>query len=421
MKIQLYYFASSKGYLRLLIPVGLVFMTIALTMSFTQNEEDKLIPVQVLSGYGEYNGYRGYSNLDGTLVVSPKYVDARPFSEGLASVGISKLRVNKNGLAVNITRFGCINEKGKMVIKPKFTVVQKFEDGLAIARKGKYMGLINKKGKEVIPIKYEFGQLLPKKFTEGLVYAFKDGKYGFIDKSGTWIIEPLYDEAASFYKGVAMVKKDGLYGYIDKQGEVLIPFIYEFADLYNGSTLVSEDKYDIEKYFYMDKQGNEKELDSLYLPVASVVDNAGWVRTRELFSPTYCLIDSSMNVVKTTDYDKVRFFENGIARVEKNKKVGYINAEGVEIVPPIYGFGREFENDYACVCAKANEKYSELGTGCGVIDKKGNLLIDTIYTSPVKLSENRFAQCNFWDGVNQDLVYFDLQENREVFRSSNRN
>jgi len=45
------------------------------------------------------------------------------------------------------------------------------------------------------------------------------GRWGFVDKTGKFIINPQFDEAASFTNDVARVRTGGRYGYVDPSGK----------------------------------------------------------------------------------------------------------------------------------------------------------------------------------------------------------
>lgn len=85
------------------------------------------------------------------------------------------------------------------------------------------------------------------------------GKVGFVDKDGVFVIEPIYEDAASFSNdGIALAVKsigeDNKYGYINSKGEEVIPFIYDFANSFYdfGYAVVGTEKnYDDEEDEYV--------------------------------------------------------------------------------------------------------------------------------------------------------------------------
>lgn len=99
----------------------------------TDAEKEKvLIPI-----YNNESGLYGYQTIQGKMVISPQFEDAKPFSEGLAAV-------------YNGQRWGYINTKGEYVIYPKFggytgdeeIIVNPFINGTA----GVYLGAGNANG-----------------------------------------------------------------------------------------------------------------------------------------------------------------------------------------------------------------------------------------------------------------------------------
>lgn len=133
----------------------------------------------------------------GKVVGSAKYIQSRPFREGMSAV-------EENG------KWGYINEEGKEVVKPVYDYADDFYEGLAKVEKEGKQSFINKKGEEVIKLNYDKAG----NFNEGLARVEKEGKWGYIDKSGREVIAPFYDYAYDFKNGMAKVYIDGKTGYI---------------------------------------------------------------------------------------------------------------------------------------------------------------------------------------------------------------
>ena len=118
-----------------------------------------------------------------------------------------------------------------------------FREGLApvelfgLYDNGKW-GFIDKEGKEVIPIKYDWVE----NFSEGLApVKLLNGKWGYIDKEGKVVIPIKYDDAWPFREGLALVKLNGKWSYIDKEGKVVIPIKYEDVFPYREESKFCED------------------------------------------------------------------------------------------------------------------------------------------------------------------------------------
>ena len=206
--------------------------------------------------------------------------------------------------------------------------------------KNNKLGFIDRKGKVVVPYKYQIlGQV-----QEGLAVACENFKCGFIDKKGNVKIKFEYDEAYSFVNGLAVVRKDDKCGFINKKGKLVIPMDYISADNFT--------------------QGKA--------PVCRDIGQCGYVNKL------------NMEVIPF-EYDKVTSFVNGVANVEKDGNWGAINTRG-KIVIPI---------DYEALGVLAGDKISACkimpninnAIRCGYIDKKGNEVLPFKYIWTVDFSE----------------------------------
>lgn len=109
-------------------------------IDFSGEEKFKTIKFERVSDFSdgfaavEKDGLYGYIDYEGEIVVSLKYIDAGPFSEGLAAV-----KGEKN-------LFGYINSLGKEIIPPKFEEAGRFKNGIARVRYQHGWGFINRSG-----------------------------------------------------------------------------------------------------------------------------------------------------------------------------------------------------------------------------------------------------------------------------------
>ena len=195
--------------------------------------------------YGQF----GYINEKNEYVVEPISMEPFHYKDGLVIAG------DKETLKI-----GFVNFKKELVIPYKYDEAHNF--GFAICQpngfndlaivnignsiesrytcilsEGKW-GLINKKGEEVLPIKYGYiygvscdvafifdGEFVFHQTSEsgGGIVEFK-GKFGIIDSDGKIIVSPIYDEIVGdefFIDGIATVKKDGKEFKINTKGEVI--------------------------------------------------------------------------------------------------------------------------------------------------------------------------------------------------------
>lgn len=146
-------------------------------------------------------------------------------------------------------------------------------------------------------------------FSEGFATYSKDGKFGFIDKSGRIAILDRFEHASSFCNGLAKVKSSGKFGFIDKTGELKIPCVY---------------------------------------------DEIGYNSFERPSIPWWSF--------KLTEPE----FSDGLVRVKKNEKYGFINEKGEDIIPCIFDQAYPFSEGYSCV--KSNNRW-------GYINKNGVAII----------------------------------------------
>ena len=178
-------------------------------------------------------------------------------------------------------------------------------------------------------------------FSEGLASVCRDGKWGFIDTSGREVVPCRYDDVFDFQEGMARVETDGKWGYIDKTGREVIPCIYEQAyDFSDGLAKVY-----LEKRFFIDKNGKE-------------VLTAG------------------------RDWD---VFKEGLARITRDGKTGFVDKAGNEVIPCKYDGASMFCEGMANVCEEhllpEGEQSDEIDyyTTVGFIDKTGREVVPCKY------------------------------------------
>ncbi|MFN0277692.1 MAG: WG repeat-containing protein [Pyrinomonadaceae bacterium] len=174
--------------------------------------------------------------------IPPKYLDCKPFSDGLAAVKGDR------------DKWGYIDQNGHEAISAKYDFAGQFSERAALVN----IGWVANRGN----------------------FSDVTGRWGFIDKTGEVIVEIKYDLAAAFAEGRAAVslirqadtydsnlseddnKRYQLqkvntyreYGYVDKSGQEIIPLKYSVAgNFINGFSEVIFNR----RKFYIDKAGTE--------------------------------------------------------------------------------------------------------------------------------------------------------------------
>lgn len=274
-----------------------------------------------------------------------KFLNASPFSEGLALITVRK--------------YGVIDCNGNVVVDPIYDEIEDFREGIAVFSKdGKY-GAINEKGRIIAePI---FDQLFS--FCEGKARFIIDRKYGYINSFGGIIANGQFDQAEDFHKGIALFKSNGKWGAIDSNGNIVLEPTYEKLGYYNGDNLIYKNNG---MFGLIDRSGNtivsaEYEAIKWYLNGYSAFKkNKKWG-----------FIDENGRIVIDAKYDFVYPFSYGLAHVKINKQWGAININGDIVVEPKFDYiGRSFSDGLKCI--KKNNKW-------GFIDQNGQIVIEPKY------------------------------------------
>jgi hypothetical protein len=348
---------------------------------------------------------------------------------------------------------GFLDLKGNEVIVTRFEGAYDFNSsGMAQVYKKKegasyvYLyGYIDKKGTEIIPLKYEtLGGI-----SQGLIVA-KDpetNRYGYLDKTGKWVIQPVHLSAVGFdnFGGAWVKMTDDKYHYISKTGKDLGmvnengPYVTNFGA--DGYYLYEDISY---PYYVIDKTGKQlKRLDDVDVFYLS---HEGMTPYKSKTNKKYGCFDLDGNKVIPDEYDGFSSFIDGICRVQKivNGKTltGYIDSKNKMVILLEYTSGNDFRDGWAVVKKDSlfkfvdlngnvkdpPRKYDELTgfrSGYALGKVKGiNNEPATFYYINKQLKEEFSVKYKeaypFWDEVaiiKRDKEYEMMNKKGEVFRS----
>ncbi len=265
------------------------------------------------------DGLCGYADLDGNIVIPPKWFHAEPFENGVAVVmddiyhpylighngrkiadldcmdaqpcGSMLVTLNYNWDNLpSVLTYGLTAPDGTVIVPPQYDFLTDLTDTLFLIKSADSLyGVIDASGKEILPVEYDS---VVYDITADLLCAEKDGKKGYLALDGTPVIPLGYDSVFFGKEDLAIAEKDGKCGGLDRNGNTVIPFEYEWL----GARELGRSAYrENGLYGYLDENG------------ATVIP------------PKY-------------DTAKV-FSEDGLARVRKGVLWGFIDREGNEVIP----------------------------------------------------------------------------------------
>ncbi|BBD69116.1 hypothetical protein NIES4072_35550 [Nostoc commune NIES-4072] len=300
-----------------------------------------------------------FINETGQVVIKQQFLDAQPFSDGLAAVRVKE-------------RWGFINHKGEFVIQPQYIGAQPFSEKLAlVSLEGETTPVfIDQRGNVVIKPKQNWNFVWG--FKGGLAAVVVKDKFGFINTKGEIAIEPKFDRVRGFYDGLAFVQvgayQEALIGYIDYSGKLSIPFEFEYkagTDFAMNRAIVSKVNYRDDEYMLIDKTGKvlKNQLDltcSVDFQTKSTakgfVEGLLPVRLKLPNQTTGCgYIDMQGKVAIPPDFNIriAEYFSEGLASVEIKGRWGYINKSGSIVIEPKFQEVSPFTNGLAYVKVNA--------------------------------------------------------------------
>jgi len=239
-----------------------------------------------------------------------------------------------------------------------------YQNGFATVGINRKYGFIDKKGRNVVPCKYNFVY----SFHKGLAVVELDRKHGLVDTTGREVVPLKYDFIGGFEdSNRAIVKLNGKWGYIDKKGNEIIPLIYESSNYFYGDKTTVKEKG---QWYIIDTLNNRKRVQLDVDGLGSFHEGLASINLRGKSEEGY--MDMQGKIVIPPQYQSASYFINGLACVKRNGKSGFINKKGKVVVPLLYDGHLHFKDGMAEV--NINDQY-------GYINTAGKLVIPMKYTN----------------------------------------
>lgn len=275
--------------------------------------------------------------------------------------------------------WGFVDNSGAFVVKPQFEWISDLQEGEVYKfSKGGMIGLAGRDGKIIMEPAYNY--ILD--FSEGLAPAVKDsGDMAVIDKKGNVVFE-YKGSLGMFHEGMSvLVSKVGdsyLYGYINKYGKVIIqPEFLQAFDFKNGRALV---KYKDGIYAIIDKSG--KAITELDYYNISAADGDYLIFTDDSGFSGY--IDYDGKKISNVMFKEARPFADGYAAVgvstgSNDIKFGVIDKKGNFVIQPQFGSIQYIGEGMFAAAEKPHPSFNDLFVRKAIVDKEGKILSDYRY------------------------------------------
>lgn len=391
----------------------------------------EVMPLDALFNYGlvciKVGEKWGFANMQGEIVIAPQFANPCKFSQGV-------LPAQKDD------KWGYINTKGEWVIEPQFDRTTGFREGYALVMDyiwgtdGRpvsanyklingygeviitlpervqcypvYDGMFptrteddhiifyNTAGEEVLNVEaslFNGSEETWQVFYDGLMVAQQNDKWGYVNLQGEWVIEPQFEIADPFMDGIAQVQVDGKAGYIDKTGNFVIEPQYEYDYHDPGEGLIGVKSNDWQGY--IDYEGNRViDLSTYeYVNPGEFRGGIAVVSVKEGSRFGYGVIDKTGNFIVQPTYSTITRYNCGLASFETaDRRHGYLDTNGNEIVPANYHWTTKYYDDGYGVVMDDEGKFSILDTnGQPIFDAK----FDGIGNYYVSAYENGLMHC----------------------------
>lgn len=156
---------------------------------------------------------------------------------------------NNRAVAQSGSKYCLLNPKGEEVTPLKYDFLEGFDIGgdMIRARIHDKVGYLDKNGNEIIPLSFRYVE----RFNKGLAQArLIDGETFYINKQG----QKVCDVLDKYHEGIARIKVGKNIGYINEQGVIIIQPQYIYGTNFNKGTADVKKAGD-DNIFTINKQG----------------------------------------------------------------------------------------------------------------------------------------------------------------------
>jgi hypothetical protein len=327
----------------------------------------------------------GFADTSGKIKIKPQYDDVSDFVEGLSIVhkGDSAFFVNKenentmgrifsdalpfhNGIApVKVNDKWFLVDRLGEIKSEAYDEANEMSEDLYVVRQNNLYCAIDEYGQKIYPCKFDrLGD-----FKNGNAYYQSENKYGFITKGG-YVHKPEFEWISDFNKNlIAIYKLNNKFGLIKNNGKIILEANYDLIQpcTDNIYLLVSNNLYG----YYSSGACFLSEIAFDYEKERNIKSYTNGTLLKLVKKKNEALMDlNGKMVIDFNAYQETGLMSNGLIRVKKNNKYGYLDKKFTMVIQPKYLIATDFEDSLAIVSCKK---------GFQLINTKAEVQIDSQY------------------------------------------
>ncbi|GHU14795.1 hypothetical protein FACS189441_5300 [Betaproteobacteria bacterium] len=286
---------------------------------------------------------------------------------------------------------GFINQKGEVVIKPQFDSVGFFnKSGFAAVKLGEKWGFIDTTGKLITKVQFDTDEYI--NFGNGLWGVIQDKKKGMIDKKGKIVVPPKFDDAYILDRiGLVVVRQGVKLGMMNKEGQLTTAI--EFDHIYSFDRKLEYAKVEQNKKWGIINKNGRVTIKPQFDRIQTILPNSNLVIIN---NEKYGVADKNGKMIVTPEFDEIDVNSDILVAKkfhEEPKWYHIFNHEGRFLNKFNYlkMNGYRITNKELAIAAVGNESYSGMHGQYGYIDEKGNIAI-ALQFEDANLFENGIAK-----------------------------
>jgi len=265
--------------------------------------------------------------------------------------------------------WGFIDTSGNITIPTTYEYVRDFQNKTAICKNRKHWGAVDEYNQPVLDFIYRSIEWEDNYLKVGV----KNKRPVFYNALGNSVVDWGYDRFKEFSEGFCAVKQNEKWGLVNQEGKEVLLCEYIVINSFSEGWAAVQDEMG---WYFIDSTLEIKlDLrDTEYLAVGNLSEGLCWYKIKRNKKFYYGFMNKKGEPMINSIYTKAFDFQQGRARVVKNRKTGLIDKTGTFVMfPKKYDLVFPFEEN-----GIAQVRVNNMGD-FGLINRKGKTLTSCIY------------------------------------------